>query len=148
MPEAALPAVSELLAKWSSGNREAFRALIPLLYDELRQVARRYLRKARPSHTLQTTALVHEAYLRLEEHQHARFQNHAHFIAICALLMRQILIGHERKRRMAQRGAGFFGGLTVEETAEAMALPPATVKRHWSTARLWLHHEIWGDSHP
>ena len=106
MPKAALPAISELLAKWGSGDREASQALIPLLYDELQQVAHRYLRKARPGHTLQTTALVHEAYLRLEEHNNARFQNRAHFVAICALLMRQILIGHERTRRAAKRGAG------------------------------------------
>ena len=186
MPEAALPAISELLAKWSAGDREAFQALIPLLYDQLHQVAHRYLRKARPGHTLQTTALVHEAYLRLEEHHNARFQNHAHFIAICALLMRQILIGYERTRRAAKRGAGgenltlddanavmkgrpvdlialddalndlarldsrqsrivelrFFGGLSIEETAEVMGISPATVKRHWSTARLWLHREM------
>ena len=150
-------------------------------------MAHRYLRKARPGHTLQTTALVHEAYLRLEEqHHHARFENRAHFVAICALLMRQILIGHERTRRAAKRGAGgqnltlddahlmmrgrpidlialddalndlarldpqqsrivelrFFGGLSIEETAEVLGISPATVKRHWSTARLWLHREM------
>ena len=186
MPEAALPAVSELLAKWGAGDREAFSALIPLLYDELHHVAHRYLRKARPGHTLQTTALVHEAYLRLDQHHHARFQNRCHFVAICALLMRQILIGHERTRRAAKRGAGgenltlddahavmkgrpvdlialddalkdlarldreqsrivelrFFGGLSIEEMAEVLGISPATVKRHWSTARLWLHREM------
>lgn len=186
MPEAALPAVSELLAKWGAGDREAFSALIPLLYDELHQVAHRYLRKARPGHTLQTTALVHEAYLRLDQHHHARFQNRCHFVAICALLMRQILIGHERTRRAGKRGAGgenltlddahavmkgrpvdlialddalndlarldpqqsrivelrFFGGLSIEETAEVMGISPATVKRHWSTAWLWLRREM------
>jgi RNA polymerase sigma factor (TIGR02999 family) len=186
VPEASLPAISELLAKWSAGDRKAFQALIPLLYDELHLVAHRYLRKARPGHTLQTTALVNEAYLRLEEHHNARFQNHAHFIAICALLMRQILIGHERTRRAAKRGAGgenltlddahavmkgrpvdlialedalndlarldpqqsrivelrFFGGLSIEETAEVLGISPATVKRHWTTARLWLHREM------
>ena len=186
MPEAALPAVSELLAKWGAGDREAFCALIPLLYDELHQVAHRYLRKARPGHTLQTTALVHEAYLRLDQHHHARFQNRCHFVAICALLMRQILIRHERTRRAGKRGAGgenltlddahavmkgrpidlialddalndlarldpeqsrivelrFFGGLSIEETAEVLGISAATVKRHWSTARVWLHHEL------
>ena len=186
MPEASLPAISELLAKWSAGDREAFQVLIPRLYDELHQVAHRYLRKARPGHTLQTTALVHEAYLRLEQHHHAQFQNQAHFVAICALLMRQILIGHERTRRAAKRGAGgesltlddvhavmkgrpldlialddalndlarldpqqcrivelrFFGGLSIEETADVMGISPATVKRHWATARLWLHREM------
>ena len=148
--------------------------------------AHRYLRKARPGHTLQTTALVHEAYLHLEEHHHARFQHRAYFIAICALLMRQILIGHERNRRAAKRGAGgenltlddahsvmrgrpidlialddalndlgrldpqesrivelrFFGGLSIEKTAEVMGLSPSTVKRHWTTARRWLHREM------
>jgi len=186
VPEAALPAISELLAKWSAGDQEAFQALIPLLYDQLHQVAHRYLRKARPGHTLQTTALVHEAYLRLEEHHNARFQSQAHFVAICALLMRQILIGHERTRRAAKRGAGgenltlddahavirgrpidlialddalndlarldpqqsrivelrFFGGLSIEKTAEVMGMSPATVKRHWTTARLWLHRQM------
>jgi RNA polymerase sigma factor (TIGR02999 family) len=129
---------------------------------------------------------VNEAYLRLEQNYHARFQNRSHFIAICALLMRQILIGHERTRRAAKRGAGgesltlddahallkgrsvdlialddalndlarldpqqsrivelrFFGGLSIEETAEVMGVSPATVKRHWCTARLWLHREM------
>ena len=186
MPEASLSAVSELLAKWSGGDRDAFQAVIPILYNDLHQVAHRYLRKARPGHTLQTTALVHEAYLRLEQNHHARFQNRSHFVSICALLMRQILIGHERIRRAAKRGAGgenltldgahvvmrgrpidlialddalndlarldpqqrrivelrFFGGLSIEETAEVMGMSPATVKRHWSTARLWLHREM------
>jgi RNA polymerase sigma factor (TIGR02999 family) len=129
---------------------------------------------------------VHEAYLRLEQHHHAQFENRAHFVAICALLMRQILVGHERTRRAAKRGAGgedltlddahavmkgrpvdlialddalndltrldpqqsrivelrFFGGLSIEETAEVLGISAATVKRHWSTARLWLHHEL------
>ena len=177
---------ANFLAEWGAGDREAFSALIPLLYDELHQVAHRYLRKARPGHTLQTTALVHEAYLRLDQHHHAQFQNRCHFVAICALLMRQILIGHERTRRAGKRGAGgenltlddahavmkgrpvdlialddalndlarldpqqsrivelrFFGGLSIEETAEVMGISPATVKRHWSTARLWLHREM------
>ena len=186
MREPVPPEVSELLAQWGAGDRDAFQAVIPILYNDLHQVAHRYLRKARPGHTPQTTALVHEAYLRLEEHHIARFQNHSHFIAICALLMRQILIGHERTRRAAKRGDGdenltlddihavmkgrpvdlialddalndlarldpqqsrivelrFFGGLSVEETAEVLGMSPATVKRHWSTARLWLHHEL------
>jgi len=185
------PAISELLANWGEGDREAFKALVPLLYDELRRVARQYLRKARPGHTLQTTALVHEAYLRLEQYHHAQFQNRSHFIAICALLMRQILTGHERTRRAAKRGAGgenltledvgeltkgrpvdllalddaleglarldpqqsrivelrFFGGLSIEETAEVLRISAATVKRHWSTARVWLHAELSRGAH-
>ena len=106
MPEPVLPGVRELLAQWGAGDRDALRALIPLLYQELHQVAHRYLRKARPGHTLQTTALVNETYLRLEQNHHARFQNRSHFVAICALLMRQILIGYERTRRATKRGAG------------------------------------------
>jgi RNA polymerase sigma factor (TIGR02999 family) len=186
VPEPVLPEVSELLAQWGAGERGALRALIPLLYQDLHIVAHRHIRKARSGHTLQTTALVNEAYLRLEQNHHARFQNRSHFVAICALLMRQILIGHERTRRAAKRGAGresltlndahaamkgrpvdlialddalndlarldpqqsrivelrFFGGLSIEETAEVLGMSAATVKRHWSTARLWLHHEL------
>jgi RNA polymerase sigma factor (TIGR02999 family) len=180
------PAISELLAKWHEGDHEALRALVPLLYDDLRQVAHQYLRKARPSHTLQTTALVHETYLRLEQQHAPQFQNRQHFVAVCALLMRQILMGYERTRRAAKRGAGatavtlddaiapakgrtvdlialddaltglaqldsqqslivelrFFGGLSIEETAQLLDLSPATVKRHWATARVWLYREM------
>jgi len=183
-------AVGELLASWGEGDRAALGALVPLLYDDLHRVAHQYLRRARPGHTLQTTALVHEAYLRLEQYEHPQFKDRVHFTAICALLMRQILTGHERTRRAAKRGAGaedlslenaheimkgrpldllalddaltalarldpqqsrvvelrFFGGMSIEETAEAMGLSPATVKRLWSTARLWLLHEISGDA--
>jgi RNA polymerase sigma factor (TIGR02999 family) len=190
VPGTVPPAISELLANWGEGDQDALRALVPLLYDDLHRVAHQYLRKARPGHTLQTTALVNEAYLRLEQQHHAQFQNRSHFVAICALLMRQILIAHERTRRAAKRGGGgedlalgdatalmkgraidlialddalnglarldpqqgrivelrFFGGLSIEETAVVMGLSPATVKRHWSTARVWLHHEISGDS--
>ena len=184
-------AITELLYNWSEGDREALKAVVPLLYDDLRRVAHQYLRKARPGHTLQTTALVHEAYLRLEQYHHAHFQNRSHFMAICALLMRQILTGHERSRRAAKRGAGgesltlddangvmkgrpvdllalddalsglsrldpqqsmivelrFFGGLSIEETADVLGISPATVKRHWATARAWLHREISGEAH-
>ena len=187
-PNSPVP-ISELLAHWNEGDREALKSLVPLLYGELRRVAHNHLRKARRGHTLQTTALVHEAYLRLEQYQRAYFQNRSHFIAICALLMRQILIGHERNRRADKRGKGrehlslddagaltsgrsvdllalddalrelarldpqqsrivelrFFGGLSIEETAEVLGLSAATVKRHWSTARVWLHREMSGD---
>lgn len=190
MRETIPPAVSELLAHWGEGDREALKAVVPLLYDDLRRIAHQYLRKARPGHTLQTTALVHEAYLRLEQYRNAHFQNRAHFIAICALLMRQILVGHERTRRAVKRGAGgeqitlddalelvksrpldllalddalsglarldpqqsrivelrFFGGLSIEETADVLGLSAATVKRHWSTARVWLHREMSGEA--
>jgi RNA polymerase sigma factor (TIGR02999 family) len=190
VPESLPPAISELLTNWGGGDREALKAVVPLLYEDLRRVAHQYLRKARPGHTLQTTALVHEAYLRLEQYHRAQFQNRTHFVAICALLMRQILIGHERTRRAAKRGAGgqkvtlddanemirgrpvdllalddaltglarldpqqsrivelrFFGGLSIEETGEVLGLSAATVKRHWSTARVWLRREMTGEA--
>ena len=180
------PAISQLLAKWREGDHEALRALVPLLYDDLRQVAHQYLRKPRPGHTLQTTALVHETSLRLEQQHVPQFQNRQHFVAVCALLMRQILMGYERTRRAAKRGGDaitiaideaiapakgravdlialddalndlcqldplqsrivelrFFGGLSIEETAQLLELSPATVKRHWATARVWLHREL------
>lgn len=185
------PAISQLLLKWQEGDREALRALVPMLYDDLRQVAHQYLRKARPGHTLQTTALVHETYLRLEQQHAPQFQNRQHFVAVCALLMRQILMGYERTRRAAKRGAGatavtlddaiapakgrtvdlialddaltglaqldpqqsrivelrFFSGLSIEETAQLLGLSPATVKRHWATARVWLHREMSREAH-
>lgn len=181
-----LPEVTDLLASWSGGNPEAFRDLVPLLYDDLREIARHHLRKARADHTLQTTALVHEMYLHLHKHPQLHFQNRAHFVSVCAILMRQILSRYERDRRAAKRGGGkgnltledagaltqsrsvdfialddaleglarldpqqsrivelrFFGGLSIEETAETLALSPATVKRHWVTARVWLHREM------
>ena len=185
------PAISQLLAKWREGDHEALRALVPLLYDDLRQVAHQYLRKARPCHTLQTTALVHETYLRLEQQHAPQFQNRQHFAAVCALLMRQILMGYERTRQAGKRGGNattialdeailpakgravdlislddalnglarldpqqsrivqlrFFGGLSIEETAQLLELSPATVKRHWATARVWLHRELSREAH-
>jgi RNA polymerase sigma factor (TIGR02999 family) len=184
--QAAMPAISELLASWGAGDQEAFRSLVPLLYDDLRRVAHQHLRKARADHTLQTTALVHEAYLRLEKYPQSQFLSRSHFLAVCALLMHQILTRYERTRRAAKRGGGapnltldsaegvmrkrpidllalddaldgltrldpqqsrivelrFFGGLSIAETAEVLGLAPATVKRHWSTARVWLHREM------
>jgi RNA polymerase sigma factor (TIGR02999 family) len=183
---AGTPAIDELLASWGAGDQEALRALVPLLYEDLRRVAHQHLRKARADHTLQTTALVHEAYLRLEKYPQAQFQSRSHFLAVSALLMRQILSRYERDRRARKRGGGksnltledagplmrsrcfdfivlddaldglarldaqqcrivelrFFGGLTIDETADVLALSPATVKRHWETARVWLHHEM------
>jgi RNA polymerase sigma factor (TIGR02999 family) len=105
--------VSELLAQWQAGDENAFQALVPLVYDELRKIARRYLRKERPGHTLQSTALVHEAYLRLEKQQSTSFKNRAHFLAICAELMRQILVEYARGRRAAKRDGGVR--LTLDE---------------------------------
>jgi RNA polymerase sigma-70 factor, ECF subfamily len=177
--------VTKLLANWHAGDEEALRTVVPLVYDELQRIAHQYLRKERPDHTLQSAALVHEAYLRLNKQGSPEFQNREHFLAICAQLMRQILVDYARGRHAAKRDGGqrltldsglafiksrsvdmialddalnklakldreqsriielrFFGGLSIEETALALNLSATTVKRHWATARLWLHHEM------
>jgi RNA polymerase sigma factor (TIGR02999 family) len=97
---------TELLLDWSEGNAEALKSLMPLVYDELRRLARNYLRRERLSHTLDSAALVHEAYLRLVDLRRVRWQNRAHFFGIAAQLMRRILVDHARKRHAAKRGAG------------------------------------------
>lgn len=185
MPESSSQPVSDLLAKWQTGDEEALQVLLPVVYNELRRVAHRYLRKERRDHTLQSTALVHEAYLRLKKQGGGRFENRAHFFGICAQLMRQILVEYARARRAAKRNAGetltlnesiafmkgrsvdlvalddaltglaeldpqqsrivelrFFGGLSIDETSRVLGVSPATVKREWATARVWLHHEL------
>ncbi len=178
--------VTQLLGDWAKGNKEALDKLLPLVYDELRRLADRYLRRERPDHTLQPTALVHEAYLRLVDQSNVRWENRAHFFGIAANLMRQILVNHALSHRAAKRGGTasqlslddlgdvsqgldvdlvalndalarlamfdprqsrivelrFFGGLTIEETAEVLGISPATVKREWTTAKAWLHCEI------
>ena len=176
--------VSDLLARWNAGEDEALHAALPLVYDELRRLAHHYMRQERPDHTLQSTALVHEAYLRLEKQGPAPFHDRAHFVAICAQLMRQILVEYARNQRAAKRDGGcklalddtvafegrsldlvalddalselaklnpqqsqivelrFFGGLSIEESAHVLDLSPATVQRKWSTARIWLHHQL------
>lgn len=98
--------VTALLAQWRAGDEEALRALLPIVYNELRRLAHRYLRKERPGHSLQSTALVHEAYLRLMKQGGQEFENRAHFFAICAQLMRQILVEHARSQRAAKRDGG------------------------------------------
>lgn len=177
--------VSQLLAQWRAGDEESLRRLVPLVYNELRRLAHHHLRRERPDHTLQTTALVHEAYLCLLKQRPMDFENRAHFFAVCANLMREILVQYARKRKAAKRDAGykltldgiagipeirgldlvalddalhelarldpqqsrivelrFFGGLSIEETSHVLGISPATVKRHWTTARVWLHDEI------
>src|SRR6516225_3347119 len=105
MPESPAQPVSELLAKWRAGDEESLRRLIPLVYGELRRIARRHFRNERPDHTLQTTALVHEAYLCLIKQQPMEFQNREHFFAVSANLMRQILVQYARRRNAAKRNA-------------------------------------------
>jgi RNA polymerase sigma factor (TIGR02999 family) len=184
------PEIDALLVMWREGDRDALGHLMPLLYDELRKVARQQLRRAPAACTLQTTALVHEAYLRLHQQFRGQFQNREHFIAICALLMRQVLVAHERDKRAAKRGGGlnkctledvhavmkgqpvdlldldraltelsrldpgqgrivelrFFGGLSIEQTAIVLGKSPATVKRDWSTAKIWLYQHLNGEA--
>ena len=178
--------VTRLLLDWGGGNRAALDELMPLVNDELRRLAHRYMTGERTGHTLQTTALVNEAYLRLVDQQSVRWENRAHFFGIAARLMRQILVDHARGRDAAKRGGGqmllsvsvldrigaredvnlveldealrrletvdeqksrivelrYFGGLTIEETAEALGVSPATVKRDWTMARAWLRREL------
>src|SRR5215471_9997395 len=110
--------VSELLAKWQAGDEDSLRRLVPLVYNELHRLAHHYLRKERPGHTLQTTALVNEAYLCLIKQEPVDFQNRAHFFAVCANLMRQILVQYARRRKAAKRDAGYK--LTLDD---AIALP-------------------------
>ena len=185
MPGTTSQPVSELLAQWRAGDEESLRRLIPLVYNELRRLAHHHLRRERPGHTLQTTALVHEAYLCLMKQQPMDFENRTHFFGVCANLMREILVQYARRRKAAKRDAGyrltfdgavelpesrsldlvalddalhelakldpqqsrivelrFFGGLSIEETSHVLGISPATVKRHWTTARVWLHDEI------
>jgi RNA polymerase sigma-70 factor (ECF subfamily) len=173
-------------------DRQSVDTLLPIVYQELRRLAAAYLRRERPGQTLQPTALVHEAYMRLMKDRPDRWQNRAHFCAIAAHSMRQILIERARARGAQKRGGAqprvtldealvaggersidlvaldealerlatfdpeqarlvelrFFGGLTVEETADAMSISPATVKRHWTVARAWLARELEGSSSP
>ena len=184
MSERSSKTVSELLEKWR-GDEQALQSLVPLIYKELRRLAHYYLQNERPDHTLQSTALVNEAYLRLAGQRPRRFESRAHFLAVSAQLMRHILVEYARRRRAAKRDAGykvtldgaesllkektvdlaalddalnglarldpqqsrvvelrFFGGLTIEETAQVLKISPATVKREWATARVRLHHEM------
>lgn len=185
MGESSPESVSSLLFKWREGDQDALQDLLPLVYNELRSLAHYYIQRQRPDHTLQSTALVHEAYLRLVKQGTGKFQNRAHFFAICAQLMRQILVEYARSQQAAKRNRAqkvtfndalalakgrsldcialddalntlakfdaqqsrvvelrFFGGLSIEDTARVLGVSPATVKRDWSTAKAWLHHEL------
>jgi RNA polymerase sigma-70 factor, ECF subfamily len=179
--------VSTLLHAWSGGDRGALERLTPIVYAELRRLARRYLKRERTGHSLQTTALVNEAYMRLVDYTRMQWQDRAHFFAVSAQVMRRILVEHARCHNL-KRGAGvqhvsleeaamvgddraadlvalddamielarhdprkvqvvemrFYGGLSVEETAEVLKVSPVTVMRDWSTARAWLYRELTG----
>jgi RNA polymerase sigma factor (TIGR02999 family) len=112
--------VSELLIRWRTGDQEALQVLIPLVYSELRRIAQHHLRQERPDHTLQSTALVHEAYMRLVKQAPAEIANRAHFLAVASRLMRQILVDHARSHRAAKRGSGY----KLELTEEGLSQPP------------------------
>jgi RNA polymerase sigma factor (TIGR02999 family) len=180
--------VSTLLRAWSGGDQNALEKLTPIVYEELHRLARRYMRRERPGHSLQTTALVNEAYTRLVDYKRMQWQNRAHFFAVSAQLMRRILVDHARRHNL-KRGGGvqhvslneaavvggedldlialddamnslaqldprkvqvvemrFFGGLSVEETAEVLKISTVTVKRDWRAAKTWLFRELTGAS--
>jgi RNA polymerase sigma-70 factor, ECF subfamily len=178
--------VTELLLELSGGSRTAVDELIPFLYQELKHMAAAQLRQERPGHTLQVTALVNEAYLKLVDQRQANWRNRAHFFAVAARVMRRILLDYARGRARGKRGGDvrrtsldealaishdrafelveidealdrlaaldtrqaqvvemrFFGGLSVEETAEALGVSEPTVKREWAMAKAWLHREL------
>ena len=178
--------VTELLQQWGRGREDALERLLPEIYAELRRLAASYLRSERRDHTLQPTALVHEAYLKLIDQRAVQWQNRAHFFGIAAQAMRRILVDHARARSAEKRGSGhrlvpldeagdvgtmpdldllaldealtrlsaidpqqgrvvelrFFGGLTMDETAEALRISQATVGREWTLAKAWLYAEL------
>ncbi|MEN3335368.1 MAG: hypothetical protein V7641_4733 [Blastocatellia bacterium] len=178
--------VTRLLKDWGSGDSSALDQLIPIVYDELRAVAARYLRRERQDHTLQPTALVNEAYLRLIDQKQVNWQNRAHFVGVAAQMMRRILVDHAKSHNRVKRGGGaqkvtldealalsekraddlleldealtalaafderksrvvemkYFGGLSVEETAEVLQVSVITVARDWKLAKAWLYTHI------
>jgi RNA polymerase sigma-70 factor (ECF subfamily) len=181
--------VTQLLIEWGNGNEAAADKLMPLVYEELHRLAHRYMGHERPGHTLQTSGLVNEAYLRLIDQSQVHWQNRSHFFGIAAQMMRRILVDYARNRRYAKRGGNarqvpldeglivseergqeivalddalqnlatiderksrivelrFFGGLSIEETAETLGVSPGTVMRDWTLAKAWLRREIIGD---
>jgi RNA polymerase sigma factor (TIGR02999 family) len=179
--------ITELLIDWGKGDQAALEKLMPLVYNELRRLASNYLRRERANHTLQPTALVNEAYLKLVDQKNAKWQNRAQFFGISAQLMRRILVDHARQHQAAKRGGSnqqrlsitsaeqvarqtaidllalnealdelakmdpqqgrivelkFFGGLSIEETAEVLGISHATVERDWKMARAWLRRQL------
>jgi RNA polymerase sigma-70 factor (ECF subfamily) len=182
--------ITQLLKDWGNGDQAARDELMPLVYEELSRMAHEHMRKERPGHTLQTSALVNEAFLRLVGQKEVHWQNRAHFFGIAAQMMRRILVDYARKSRYAKRGGGahkmsldealivseersaevvaldetlkrlaefdprksqivefrFFGGLSIEETAEVLAVSPGTVMRDWTLAKAWLRREMSSDA--
>lgn len=179
--------VTQLLKDWNEGDQSALDRLMPLVHAELRRLANNYLRRERANHTLQPTALVNEAYLKLVDQKNARWQNRAQFFGVAAQLMRRILVDHARLHRAEKRGGSdqqrlsltnierttdtpdidllalhealnelaevdpqqsrivelkFFGGLSIEETAEVLSVGHATVERDWKMARAWLRRKL------
>jgi RNA polymerase sigma factor (TIGR02999 family) len=174
--------VTQLLVAWGNGDQTALDQLMPLVYSELHRLAHRHIKKERPGHTLQTSALLNEAFLRLVDQRDVQWQGRAHFFSIAAQMMRRILVDYARSRRFAKRGGGaqqvsfdeelvvsrqlsadvlqlhdalnelatvderkskivelkFFGGLSIEETAEVLGVSPGTVMRDWTLAKAWL----------
>jgi RNA polymerase sigma factor (TIGR02999 family) len=186
-PDNPAPAnITQLLIAWGQGHDDAFAELMTQVYEELRRMASGHLRHELANHTLQPTALVHEAYLRLVDQRRVKWRNRAQFYGVAAQIMRRILVDHARSQHAAKRGAGwelvsladhdppadaervdvialdealvrlatfdgqqsrvvelrYFGGLTIEETAEVMRISPATVVREWTIARAWLRGEL------
>ena len=182
---AAVGEITKLLHAWSEGDQSALERLTPIVFDELHRLASRYMKRERPGHSLQTTALVNEAYMRLVDYKRMEWQDRAHFFAVSAQLIRRILVEHARRHNLT-RGGGvqhvsleeaavvggrrsadlvalddamkalaqldprkvqvvemrFFGGLSVEETAEVLKVSTVTVMRDWSTAKAWLYREL------
>ena len=183
--------ITDLLRRWGDGDAASLERLMPLVYAQLRRMAARYVARERPGHVLQSTALVHEAFLKLVDQRHVDWQNRSHFYGLAAQMMRRILVDQARQAHRSKRGAGvthvsiedanlpasptplapvdvlaledalqalqamdstqarlvelrFFGGLTINETAEALGLSVSTAKREWTVARAWLYRHISG----
>jgi RNA polymerase sigma factor (TIGR02999 family) len=178
--------ITQLLVAWSDGDQTARDKLMPLVYEELHRLAHQYMKRESPGHTLQTSALVNEAFVKLVDQRNVLWRNRAHFYGIAAQLMRRILVDHARSRKTAKRGGGvvatsfddglyisqkrsgevvavhealeqlakfdqrkgqivelrFFGGLSIDETAEVLGVSPGTVMRDWTLAKAWLLREI------
>jgi RNA polymerase sigma factor (TIGR02999 family) len=178
--------VTQLLINWSQGDQSALEELIPLVHAELRRLARHYMARENPGHTLQTSALINEAYIRLIDQQNMPWQNRAHFFGVAAQVMRHILVDHARRHCSAKRGGGarkialdevmivndkraeelvalydalitlatldprknqiielrFFGGMSIEETAEVLKVSPITITREWRSAKAWLRRAM------